>query len=112
MFNSQKETLKKYKESIKRIEEAEKFRKKSGEGMRKHKLFKQKRGRGRPKIYPDTILYNSSRDLYNKLSEYLAAKKAGNTGQDNIIISLLDELLEKNWISKDNYDILYKSIFI
>ena len=112
MLNSQKETLIKYRESIKRIEGAEKFLKKSGEGMRKHKPFKQKRGRGRPKIYPDTNPYNNSRDLYNKLSEYLAAKKAGNTGLDNIIISLLDELLEKNWISKDNYDILYKSIYI
>ena len=112
MLNSQKETLIKYKESILGLEGSEKFRQKSGEGMRKHKPFKQKRGRGRPKIYPDTNPYNNSRDLYNKLSEYLAAKKAGNTGLDNIIISLLDELLEKNWISKDNYDILYKSIYI
>ena len=104
--------MKRYKDSILGLEGSEKFLKKSGEGMRKPKPFKQKRGRGRPKIYSDAILYNNSRDLYNKLSEYLAAKKAGNTGLDNIIISLLDELLEKNWISKDNYDILYKSIFI
>src|SRR5206468_6421582 len=74
IYQSRQVTLKRYRESIKRIEGAEKFLKKSGEGMRKHKLFKQKRGRGRPKIYPDTIPYNNSRDLYNKLSEYLAAK--------------------------------------
>ena len=112
IYQSRQVTLKKYEDSIKKIEGGKKFTKKSGEGMRKHKPFKQKRGRGRPKIYPDTIMYHNSKDLYNKLYEFLAAKNAGNTGLDNSIVSALDELLDKKWISKDNYDILFKNIFI
>jgi hypothetical protein len=111
MIESQKETMKIYKESILALKGAEKFTSKSGEGMRKLKPFKLKRGRGRPKTYPDTIMYNNSQDLHNKLLELLAAKKAGNTGLDNTIISALDELFNKKWISKDNYDHLFKSFF-
>jgi hypothetical protein len=106
---SQVATLRKYRESLKRIEGVEKFIKKSGEG---HKPFKLIRGRGRPKTYPDTVMYNNSQDLRNKLLELLAAKKAGNTGLDNTIISILDETLNKKWISKDDYDNLFKSFFL
>ena len=112
VYESQKETLKKYKKSLLGLEGAEQFLKKSGEGMRKHKPFKLKRGRGRPKIYPDTFMYNNSQDLYNKLIELLTAKKAGNTGLDDTIVSALDELFNKKWISKDVYDDLFKNISV
>jgi hypothetical protein len=112
VYQSQKVTLKKYKKSLLGLEGAEQFLKKSGEGMQKHKLFKLKRGRGRPKTYPDTIMYNNSQDLHNKLIELLTAKKAGNTGLDNTIVSVLDELFDKKWISKDDYDNLFKNIFV
>jgi hypothetical protein len=112
MIESQKETLKFYKKLILGLKEAEIFTKKSGEGMRKPKPFKLKRGRGRPKTYPDTIMYNNSKDLFNKLFELVSAKKAGNTGLDNTIVSALDELFNKKWISKDDYDNLFKSFSI
>ena len=112
MIESQKETMKIYKELILALKGAEKFISKSGEGMRKPKLFKLKRGRGRPKVYPDITMYDNSQDLYKKLLELLTAKKAGNTGLDNIIVSALDELFNRKWISKDNYDNLSKIIFV
>jgi hypothetical protein len=112
VLESQKITLERYRELIKALKGAEKFIKKSGEGLRKPKPFKVKRGRGRPKMYPDTILYNNSEDLYNKLIELITAKEAGNTGLDNTIISALDELLNKKWISKDVYDGLFKKYFL
>jgi hypothetical protein len=46
------------------------------------------------------------------LIELLTAKKAGNTGLDNTIVSVLDELFDKKWISKDDYDNLFKNIFV
>ena len=52
-------TLKIYEDSIRKIKGAEKFLKKSGEELCKPKPFKLKCGRGRPKMYPDTILYNN-----------------------------------------------------
>jgi hypothetical protein len=107
IYQSRQVTLKKYKDTIRKIEGVEKFLKKSGKGMRKHKLLKLKRGRGRPKTYPDTIMYNNSQDLHNKLLELLTAKKAGNTGLDNTIVSVLDELFDKKWVSKDDYDNLF-----
>jgi hypothetical protein len=64
MIESQKETMKKYKESILVLKGAEKFTLKSGEGLRKQKPFKLKRGRGRPKTYPDTIMYNNSHKIF------------------------------------------------
>ena len=109
-FKSQQETLAKYKEAIVDIKRSEKYIK--GEGLKEHKLCKQKRGKGRPKIYPDTVVYKNADDLINKLNEFVIAKEAGNTGHDNTIISILDELLEKKWIYKDCYDIIYKKIFL
>src|SRR5437870_172742 len=109
-FKSQQETLAKYKEAIVDIKRSEKYIK--GEGLNKRKLCKQKRGKGRPKIYPDTVVYKNADDLINKLNEFVIAKEAGNTGHDNTIISILDELLEKKWIYKDCYDIIYKKIFL
>src|SRR5207245_3828548 len=106
-FKSQQETLAKYKEAIVDIKRSEKYIK--GEGLKKLKLCKQKRGKGRPKIYPDTVVYKNADDLIMKLNELVIAKEAGNTGVDNTIISILDVILENKWISKDNYDI--KNIF-
>jgi len=59
----------------------------------------------------DVIFYASVDDLCLKLAELYAARKAGNTGLDNVINSILDELLRVQAISKDEYDNLYKNIF-
>src|SRR6266536_1252202 len=111
IFKSRKETLKIYKEYILGLKGAEKFTKKSGEGIRRRKLCKPNRGRGRPRIYPDTILYNNPNELCEKLNELVTAKEAGNTGLDNSINSILDELLKIKSINKDDYDNLFKNIF-
>ena len=85
---------------------------KSGEGHPKHRsLYKLKRGRGRPKTYPDTKYYNSADDLIQELSHLVVAKKAGNTGLNNNINSVLDELLRVGVVNKEDYNTLYKSIF-
>jgi len=112
IINSQKETLKRYKNIISSLEGAQKFIPKSGQGLQKQrKLCKPKRGRGRPKKYHDVILYNNTTELCEKLNELDAAKRAGNTGLDNSINSILDELLNIKCINKDGYDKLYKNIF-
>ena len=77
--------------------------------MRKHKLVKMKRGRGRPKLYPDTIIRATPNELCEKLAEFITAKRAGNTGLDNSITSILDELLQFKLISKEKYDVLFKN---
>lgn len=64
------------------------------------------------KIKNDVIFYASVDDLCSKLAELYAAKQAGNNGLDNIINSVLDQLLRVQAISKDEYDILYKNIFL
>ena len=60
----------------------------------------------------DVIFYQSADDLCTRLAELDAAKQAGNTGLDNRINSVLDELLRTRAISKDVYDDLYKLIFL
>ena len=112
-YKSQQNTLKIYKEKIEGLHGASQFIKKSGEGLRKisHKLCKLKRGRGRPRKYPDTIFYNTVNDLIQKLDELVAAKRAGNTGLDNSINAVLDELLNTSAIDKDFYNNLFKNIF-
>ena len=112
MIEAQKQTMKIYKDSILALKGAEKFTSKSGEGLRKHKLYKLKRGRGRPKKYPDIITCASTDELCEKLVEFDTAKETGNTGLDNSINSILDEMLEIKFINKDEYDILYKNIFL
>ena len=59
----------------------------------------------------DVIYYPSVEDLYSKLTELDAAKKAGNTGIDNRIVATLDELLRTGAVTKNEYDTLYKLIF-
>ena len=110
IYRSQKETLKLYKEKIRGLIEAKQFIIKSGEGLR-HRLVKPKRGRGRPRMYPDVIVYNNPNELVIKLHDFAAARKAGNTGVDNYINSILDELLRIKAIDKDLYDNCFHKIF-
>ena len=109
IYNSRRGTLEKYRTSLDEQMKALKYR--SGEGLQKRKTHKMKRGKGRPKKYPDTKFYNNADDLANELTKLVTAKEAGHTGPDNIIVSALDELLDINAINKPNYDILYKNIF-
>ena len=90
IYRSWKETLGTYKLKIQGLEGAKQF---VGEGV-------------------DVIFYPSVEDLCMRLAEFDAAKQAGNTGLDNRIISVLDELLRTQAISKDVYDELYKIIFL
>jgi hypothetical protein len=117
VYESQKETIKLYKEKLKGLLGAEQFIKprktggptlSTGEGL---SLIKQKRGRGRPRKYLDVIYYKNPSELCEKLNEKLSAKQAGNTGLDNIITSILDELLNIKYINKDEYDRLFRKIF-
>ncbi len=109
MYSARKNTLEKYKTSILDQMPAGKY--KSGQGLRKRTLCKQKRNRGRPRKYPVTIVYNSANNLCQKLNELVAAKGAGNTGLDNTINAVLDELLNISAIDKDTYNKLFKNIF-
>ncbi len=111
IFKSRLETLKIYRELIIALKGAKRFTDKSGQGVRRRKLCKMKRGRGRPRKYPDTIVYKNPNDLCEKLAELVTAKEAGNTGLDNSINSILDELLVIKSINKDEYDKLFKTIF-
>jgi len=54
----------------------------------------------------------ASPGLKNILIAFETAKKAGNTGVDNYIVSAHDVLLNNKWITKDNYDKLFKTYFI
>jgi hypothetical protein len=108
-YESQKETMKIYKTKIEGLKGAAQFTKKSGEGL--GALVKPKRGRGRPKRYPDAIIYANPEDLIIKLHDLLIAKQSGNTGLDNLIVSVLDELLKIHVIDKDQYDVIYKMYF-
>jgi len=93
IYASRKKTLEVYKQKILGLEGAKQF---IGKGV---------------KTKSDVIFYPSVNDLCSRLAELHAAKKAGNNGLDNIINSILDELLRVNAISKDEYDNLYKNIF-
>ena len=90
IYRSWKETLGNYKQKIQGLEGAKQF---VGQGV-------------------DVIFYPNVEDLCMRLAEFDAAKQAGNTGLDNRIISVLDELLRTQAISKDVYDELYKIIFL
>ena len=59
----------------------------------------------------DVIYYNSVDDLCSRLELLCAAKRAGNTGLNNNINSILDELLHKNVIDKSEYNNLFSQIF-
>src|SRR5206468_7633449 len=84
MYKSQKQTLSIYERKLKKLQGVDEFIEKTGEGLRKrkHKLCKQKRGIGRPKIHLDTIVYNTPNDLVQKLYEQTIAKEAGNRSEE------------------------------
>jgi len=92
IYKSWKKTLVLYRQKIHGLEGAKQF---VGKGLK-----------------TDVIFYASDEDLCSRLSELDAAKRAGNTGLDDRINSVLDELLRTRAISKDEYDALYKLIFI
>jgi hypothetical protein len=91
-YESFKKTLKIYRQKIEGLEGAKQF---VGKGLKKS----------------DVLFYSSVDDLCTRLLQLYSAKQAGNTGLDNIINSILDELSKVNAISKDEYDNSYKSIF-
>jgi hypothetical protein len=96
IYRSWKETLGNYRQKLQGLEGAKQF---VGEGIETAGGI-------------DVIFYPSIEDLCLKLAEFDAAKQAGNTGIDNRINSVLDELLRTQAISKDVYDNLYKNIFL
>ena len=108
IYESQRNTLSKYKDRLKYIHESKQV---VGEGNNCHckgkKLVKKKCGRGRPKTNY-TIVYNDANDLLQKLEEYIAAYHAGNNGVYNTIITMLDELLNSKIICKDTHDQILK----
>jgi hypothetical protein len=108
-YKSRRETLEMYKLSLEEQKKALKY--KSGDGLNKHKLCKQKRGKGRPRKYHDIIFYKNPNELCQILYELHTAKQAGNTGLDNKINSVLDELLDIKFITKDEYDKLFINVF-
>ena len=108
IYKSRLITLKKYRQTLFDQKPTLKYKIKTGEG---HKVVKLKRCRGRPRKYPDAILYNNADELVTKLYEFVTARKAGNTGVDNYINSILDELLNIKVIDKNCYDSCYKNIF-
>ena len=103
VYRSQQETLRIYKKSILALRGAEAF---TGQG-----LVRPKRGRGCPRKHPKIFYYNNADELCERLDELVAAKRAGNTGLDNDINAILDELLKLKCVDKDAYDLLYKNIF-
>lgn len=113
MYKSQKITLELYKNKIEGLKEATQLfvSRKTGEGMYRHKLVKQKKGRGRPKTKLDLVVYSNLDDLATKLNKYITAKEAGNTGVDNYITEILDELLEKKGISIDEHNKIFQDTF-
>ena len=105
-YESQQATLKKYKEAVEALSKGEKFR--TGEGLKKR--VRLKKSRGRPKGC-QTIYYRTPEDLVYKLDEYITSKDSGNTGLDDIIIDILDELLSIKAINKPDYDTIFKNNF-
>ena len=110
IYKSRKQTLEKYKQTLLDQKPTLKYKVKKGEGLQR-KLVKLKRSRGRPRMYPDVIVYNNPNDLVIKLNDYVTARAAGNTGVDNYINSILDELMNVKAIDKNGYDCCYKNIF-
>ena len=100
VYESRKETLKTYQKIIENLQGAKQFI-----------STPKKRGKGLKNKTVDVIYYPSVEDLCANLAQLHAAKQAGNTGLDNNINSVLDELLRLQAIDKTNYNILYKNIF-
>ena len=106
-LESQRATLKKYKDLIHNTESATKL-------ISTRKTDKQKTGTGVtniPSAVHEISFYSSVDDLCNRLALLCAAKQAGNNGLDNNINSILDELLRINAVDKSEYNHLYSNIF-
>jgi hypothetical protein len=58
------------------------------------------------------IFYNDPNDLVNRLNLLAASKQAGNTGVNNEISDIIDELLSKSYISKDLAVALFNKIIL
>ena len=75
MFKSRRETLEMYEMSLK--DQMKSLKYKTGEGLRKRKVYKMKRGKGRPKKYPDTKFYNSvPMILCKNLNKHVSSKRS------------------------------------
>ena len=69
------------------------------------------RGRSsKSRMLGGAIYYNDPNDLVSRLNLLVASKHAGNTGVDNEISDIIDELLKKSYISKDVAIQLYNKI--
>ena len=100
IYESRKHTLETYKRIVQGLQATKQFistPKKTGKGL-KNKIV-------------DVIYYPSIEDLCANLAQLVAAKEAGNTGLDNHINSVLDELLRIEAIDKLEYNNYYKNIF-
>ena len=105
LMESQRDTLRKYKDRLEQTEPANKLLASSK---------KEKSGKGIPeanKAIHEISFYSSVDDLCNRLALLCAAKQAGNTGLNNNINSILDELLRISAIDKNEYNHLYSNIF-
>lgn len=109
IYISRMETLKMYRMSLDEQMKALKYR--TGEGLKKKKTVRLKRGRGRPKTKDQVIIYENPHQLVKQLRENLTALDAGNNGVYNTAVSILDELLRIRAISKQDYDDIYKNNF-
>jgi hypothetical protein len=107
VFKSWKKTLESYRQKIQGLEGAKQF---VGRGAALAELPPEAL-LGAQLSVPDVIFYASVEDLCSILTKLDAAKQAGNTGLDNRIISVLDELLRTGSVTKNDYDSLYKNIF-
>ena len=111
-YTSRKNTLEVYKESIKELTNSiassdndDEFVAASSSPIETKP--KKKSGKG-----VETIYYPNVEELCNRLSILCAAKEAGNSGLNNHITSILDELLRVNAIDMPEYNKLYKKIFL
>jgi hypothetical protein len=89
IYKSWRKTLENYRQKIQGLEGAKQF---VGKGI-------------------DVIFYPNVEDLCSTLTQLDAAKRAGNTGLDERINSVLDELLRTGAVTKNEYDALHKIIF-
>src|SRR5882757_3423997 len=100
VFRDQKVILKRYKDLLQKGEKGKELlvnpKLKIGQGLQSTKC----------------IFYSKPQELCEKLYMLDAVKQAGNTGVDNDINSILDELLKIGQIDKTTIDKLYKNIFL
>ena len=100
VFEDQKVILKRYKDLLEKGEKGKELlvnpKLKIGQGLQSTKC----------------IFYSKPQELCEKLYMLDAVKQAGNTGVDNDINSILDELLKIGQIDKTTFDKLYKNIFL